>query len=180
MSTRKLFTAGLLSFAVAIPAGTYAQTEYDTDGDGTVNEEELEAALTAEFEATDTDDDGLVSLSELQARLDRKETERFQTLDTDGNGSLNPTEFTSAKNDVGPRGPFGGERATTARANLFTLADTDKDGALSLAEFKAIGPGQNHLLHIFAHMDANGDGAISQDEFLLPPTKGLSRPRSRR
>ena len=65
------------------------------------------------------------------------------------------------------------------RAALFTQADADGSGTLSLDEFKTFESLVRDTMteHHFAHVDANGDGAVSLDELQAdhpgpPPFRG--------
>jgi Ca2+-binding EF-hand superfamily protein len=89
----------------------------DTDGDGTINSEELTAGLSSSgstadsaqvFDALDTNEDGTVSLEELTASLQPQQPpappvstqqaseQLFSTLDADSDGSISAEELTSA------------------------------------------------------------------------------------
>ena len=51
--------------------------------------------------------------------------------------------------------------AAAAGAPLFQSVDSNKDGKISVAEFKALGGNEQ----IFAEVDANQDKSLSQEEF---------------
>jgi Ca2+-binding EF-hand superfamily protein len=141
--------------------------EYDTNGDGKVSRSEVKAARTAEFTAIDANADTYLSFQELQTWMGQKQTERFNTLDTDQGGSLSQDEFVA-----GAPGD-GSEQA----AKVFSLADTSGDGALSAAEFQALEPVFPQAVRTFVSMDQDDDNQISEDEYLAPPRqKQGSRP----
>lgn len=61
---------------------------------------------------------------------------------------------------AGPRKDEG--RGPEARAAAFVASDTNRDGKLSMAEFRAARA--QKLAEQFARMDANKDGGLTQDE----------------
>ncbi|MCI8212918.1 calcium-binding protein [Pseudomonas sp. S25] len=109
----------------------------DTDGDGTINSDELTAGLSSAgstadsaqvFDALDTNEDGTVSLEELTASLQPQQPpappvvtqetsdQLFSSLDADGDGSISADELTSA---------------LSATSNGSTNTDTKASQALS-------------------------------------------------
>ena len=133
--------------------------QYDSNQDGTVTTEEIQAARVAEFQQADINANGSLELQELQADMESKQAEhqatRFAQIDTDGNGQLSVAEF----QDSHPRTDTG--MATT----LFGLADQDKNETLSLEEFTALRSPEGHVWHHFAQLDSDGDGVISAAEY---------------
>lgn len=75
--------------------------EMDTDGDGQISKEEMEAGRKDRFAEMDADGDGLVSKDELIAHMSAKMAERvdemFERLDTDGDGFLSQEELEAAR-----------------------------------------------------------------------------------
>jgi Ca2+-binding EF-hand superfamily protein len=123
--------------------GGAALDRFDEDGDGLLIEDELPEELWERISAADTDGDGAISAEELDAykpappsledrfaRLDEDENEvltedelpsqlwdRLSSADTDGDGSITPTELADATSDFaphdhGPRSHRGGGRGT--------------------------------------------------------------------
>lgn len=144
--------------ALARMPGPPSLERFDTNGDGRVTREEIEAVRATEFKAADSNGDDSLSFSELgafeqQQRQDRL-AEEFALLDQDGSGGISAQEFT----DGHPQ-----DRAAAA-ATVFGLADLDGDASLSLEELDALrqgGPGPWN----FANMDQDGSGSVSQEEF---------------
>ncbi|EIJ44143.1 hypothetical protein BegalDRAFT_3324 [Beggiatoa alba B18LD] len=137
--------------------------QYDTDQDGVLSETEMQTLRTAEFTSADTNSDGSLSLSELQGAESSKKSTRisqaFTSLDTDGNGVLSASEFVANQPD----------EASATLATLFALADTNGDAGLSLTEFTVLRSEEGRLWQHFAHLDLDGNGVISQEEFTTMP-----------
>jgi Ca2+-binding EF-hand superfamily protein len=89
----------------------------------------------------DADGDGQLSEDEFPGP-----DEHFNNLDADGDGFLNQEELPAGR----PSPPEG---------NGFENDDTDQDGMVSSSEFT--GPED-----LFQHLDADGDGYITQEEIL--------------
>lgn len=101
----------------------------DTDGDGALTMEELQAAATARFAAADTDGNGLLSADEIAAARAEAQAERIarmvERLDTNEDGGISQAEL-----EVVRRG--GGQMAE----RMFERADANDDGRLSAEEFE--------------------------------------------
>src|ERR1044071_5155898 len=76
--------------------GNQILKEMDTDGDGALSQDEINAALDGRFGTFDADKDGALSLTEFEAlwaELTRPMAVRaFQFLDPDGNASVTKSE----------------------------------------------------------------------------------------
>ncbi len=102
--------------------------EVDTNADGKVTPEEMQARMQARFSEADTDGDGKLSADEMFARAQTARAERMkkgitrmiEKRDTDGDGFLSIEEM----------GPKAG-----MKARFFEKLDADKDGAVSAEEF---------------------------------------------
>lgn len=108
--------------------------QFDTNGDGQLDETERETAKLAKFSAIDTDGSGSLTKSEITAHMTKKMTERvderFAKGDANGDGVISVEEFSAAgKERRGKRG----ER----RAEMLEKFDTDGDGQLSETERQA-------------------------------------------
>jgi Ca2+-binding EF-hand superfamily protein len=99
---------------------------FDTDGDGIISDEEREVARQRREELVrarvDTDGDGQVSEAERAAARRDRAGRVHASLDRDGDGRVTPDEL----------------GATDARGLDVQVADTDGDGALSVAELETV------------------------------------------
>ena len=103
--------------------------QLDADADGKVTAEEIAAARQARVTGLDANSDGLISASELaartmegmQARADAMAARRIAAQDVDGDGMLSAAELATPPMPVA----------------LFDRMDSDKDGAISQAEYDA-------------------------------------------
>ena len=71
-------------------------------------------------------------------------------------------------------GAKGSAVTPEARAKAFERWDTNKDGILTLDEYKAGPKGQDNLEGRLRAFDKNGDGKVSREEFVGPSAKKLS------
>lgn len=155
----------------------------DANGDGTVTRAEAQAAATALFARLDVNKDGKLDQADRELGRQQKRDKMFAKLDTNGDGSISKTEFAADKGPEGrgpdgpgkdgPRGehgrhgpgkgghggpgrghgPHGGGMMAMARD-----ADTNKDGAISQAEFMAA------AMKRFDAEDTNHDGQVTKAE----------------
>ncbi len=106
------------------------------------------------FDVADTNHDGYVDLAEHNTANYKS----FKKYDTNGDDALSTPEMIAKfKNEGLPQT----EIARGVNANLM-LMDSNKDGSLSWAEFKAW-----YEVHMFGAMDKNHDGMLSREEFIL-------------
>ncbi|HEY2574573.1 MAG TPA: sulfatase-like hydrolase/transferase, partial [Verrucomicrobiaceae bacterium] len=90
---------------------------------------------------------------------------------------ISATDRASAKGARAKRGknaPASSPTATKAtpdRAKAFVRMDTNKDGFLSLDEYKAGLKNGSNLEQRFKNFDKNGDGKLSREEFVGPAEK---------
>lgn len=137
MTQYSQITVGVLA-ALALSSMAMAQdapprmdfAAMDANSDGNITKAEAEAYRTAEITGIDANKDGKISAEELAAFQKAK---MQQNLDT---------------------------RAKDMAAKMIERLDTDKDGALSIAEISAR-PGADKM---FDRMDGNADGVISTEE----------------
>ena len=107
-------------------------SELDTDGDGFLTQEEMDARKAAKFAEIDANGDGQLSADEIIASQERQQDERrakraermVEALDTNDDGLISEEEMAAHE---------GGKRRG---GNLFERADADDDGQISEEEFK--------------------------------------------
>ena len=112
----------------------------------------LSAMLTQEFAALDANKDGTIVSAEIPARPGKTPADAaamFKTIDANGDGKVSKEEYLVPSTRVRP--------AATPDAQIARF-DGNKDGKVSLAEFKA-GPLAN-----FDAADGNKDGIVSVEE----------------
>ena len=123
---------------------------FDVDGDGKLSEEERQAYLKAVRE-------GLVDHP--PPRPDHPDRPG-SIWDTDGDGVLSDAEKAAAQEAIRAR-------ILEQRTKRFDELDTDDSGDLSLDELKAIPHiREGFAERILAHLDKDGDGKVSKEEFL--------------
>lgn len=111
----------------------------------------------------DTDGDGNITLEELQAVKPEVDAERFARMDRNDDGVLN--EADRPEDMRGRRGPGAdGDRGPGRRGHgqFMEKADTDGDGGVSLEELQAVRP--EATAEMFAERDTNGDGVLNRDD----------------
>lgn len=102
----------------------------DTNGDGKLTQEEMQAHAKARFDAADTNGDGKLSVDELAAAAQKREEERrakkaarmLERLDANNDGALSFDEMP-------------GQQSRADR--MFARMDADGDGAISKEEMDA-------------------------------------------
>lgn len=125
--------------------------------------------LVQRWNEVDADKDGKATYAEIQKVLPDFPAGRFAELDQNKDGVVDKTEL--PKPGQGPnaqrKSPGNGARTFSA---MLAAADTDKDGKVSEAEFKAAQP--NAPQGKFAELDRNKDGALDKQD--APPTGGMA------
>jgi Ca2+-binding EF-hand superfamily protein len=147
----------------------------DTAGNGYVTQDEVVAAAQKRFARMDRNGDGKLTPDELTLRHgrhaaahrapdERRATfaqKRFDKLDTNHDGVVTKDEYVAA---------------ATARFQQLDSQGTGKVTAAQIASSpKAQQRAQHAVDHIVQRLDTNGDGAVSQDEYLAAAKKRFSR-----
>ena len=111
-----------------------------------------EARLDHMFEAFDLNADGKITRAEIEAGREA----RFAASDANGDGKLSEAELRAAMQKR------AADRAERRLQRIMERADADKDGAISLAEYKD--PPRHRGGKMFKRLDQNGDGAVTREE----------------
>lgn len=142
-----ILSSSISAFALAKEGGHGGKKmmkHLDTDGDGQVSIEEFESPRRSPFGRADSNDDGIVTLEEIEERMQSRHqareleqeeriaerrakfTERFSTMDTDGDGGLSQDEI---------------------KQGIFSRMDENGDGYITADEVrrpKGMGRGRGH------------------------------------
>lgn len=103
------------------------------------------------FSDLDLDGDGSLTLEEMQSAGQA----RFAEADTDGDGNLSRDEMLAA----------AAERMATMIDRRMERFDDNEDGMLSANEMDDMRPRRADPEHMFARVDADGDGVVTEAEF---------------
>ncbi|NRG19463.1 EF-hand domain-containing protein [Rhizobiales bacterium] len=156
---------------------------FDTNSDGKVTQEEIDAVVTERYAVADGNGDGGVDLDEFKAayagEFALRKVRAFQRLDRDGDGNVTEAEFNRSverrfsrldRNDDdvlerrrrhgadGERGERRGRRGGM-HLGMFEELDTDGDGTISREEFTA------ETAERFSSADKDNNGSITLEEF---------------
>jgi hypothetical protein len=141
----------LAAALLGTPAAAFAQAAAPQS----VSKADYLAGTQRDFVEIDADKNGTVTTAEVNAARDRavatlaarRAEAMFAELDSDKNGSLNQAEFAKLVKPAGklPPSPIMG-------------FDTNKDGRITAAEYKAGTEAR------FARLDANKDGLVTEAE----------------
>jgi calcium-dependent protein kinase len=138
------------------------------------------------FQALDTNGDGQLSQDELEsgyAKILGKEKAKqevariFRMVDTDGNGSIDYSEFVTAC--INKESILSKKRLKAA----FRIFDKDNSGGIDMDELKEIFNNSGKLTNeeislMIKEMDINGDGEIQFEEFIQGMEKLLKNTNS--
>jgi Ca2+-binding EF-hand superfamily protein len=175
---RKL-TLSLIAGAATVAAGgvAYAQSAPAQAPQHELTRAAVEQRAGQMFDRLDANHDGKLD----QADRDARQKARFDRLDTNHDGQVSYAEFTAARAQFAQarkdrvakaeahRGAHGqaGEHRMAMRGGfrgrggpmaMMRMADADKDGTITKAEFV------NAALQRFDRLDANHDGTVTADE----------------
>lgn len=157
---------GKVTLAEAQAAGEIRFEETDKNADGYLTQDEIResfkghhgdhaARAQAKFAAKDKNKDGKLTADEVP----RMPAEVFKKIDANSDGGLTAEEMKEAWK-ARHEAKRGGEAGNKSREHGGKMAhvDTDGDGKISKTEAAALGQ------KMFARMDSNSDGVITQDE----------------
>ena len=148
LKSKKVLTAGaILTLAVAaLAVAALAERHHD----GGHWRDQMRMKPSFDVAAMDADKDGKVT----QAEMNAYRAGRTAAIDANSDGFLSADELTAMQLKAMESQAAAGATAMIARL------DTDADGKVSVAEMAAR-PAPELA---FSRLDANGDGAITQDE----------------
>ena len=135
---------------------TQAQTMFarmDVNQDGKIDKADRAARQAANFQKMDTDGSGEVSLAEMTAAREARQAKRAERMQMRAEAGKGDRAMRGGGKWAGKRGgPAKGMRGGMMRM------DTNKDGAITLAEFEA------GAMERFKRQDTNNDGQVTKAE----------------
>lgn len=155
MKKQMILSGAILSALVAVSLGTAAMADRNGMRMGGMMDGDMAGGgplAMFDFAAVDADKDGKITLDEMKVHRQA----RIAGLDADGDGKISAAELQAME-------MRGAEARAKARADrMLQGMDADGDGFLTAAELLA-GPGMAPQ-GMFGRVDADNDGAITQDE----------------
>lgn len=183
MSKNKWLLVSVLSVAAGVgvaaaqPGHPERFAKLDTNGDGAVTTAEFEAHILQRWTEADANKDSKVTADEMKARFEAHKQERLKERDTNGNGVLERSEvakmpdalftkldadksgtLTPAEMKAGKEKGCGHEGKGFRGEGKRLPGDANEDGVVTKEEART---GAQQLAK---HIDANGDGKLTQDE----------------
>ena len=170
-----------------ITSGGEGPGRLDADGDGVITREEFSAPIGDAFDRLDADDDGRLSTGELASgHGEGGPGRRMMMLGGPGGpgGPHGPGVHVFTSREGGPGGHgvmmLGGPGGPGGGAQVFTFRRGGPEGGPSHG-----GPGEAGGHQVFVRrfggpegpgdMDKDGDGKVSQEEFLAPLREAFAR-----
>lgn len=146
-----------LAIAISILASGAAASAQDVAPPGSLTRADFIVQMDAEFRNLDIDSSGVVLPDEIvavqraaaQSEAFRQNQAVFANLDADANGQLSPQEFAALANP---------DAIAVSADPLLQQFDTDKDGAITLVEYRIATQGN------FDRIDSDRDGLVTQLE----------------
>jgi len=166
---KKAVLLGLAAVVLVAGGSVYAaqqrdKVKLDANGDGVITRAEAQAGAASLFARLDVNKDGKLDETDRKALRETMKARMFERLDSDKNGQITKAEFMS---DMGGRGGHGEGRlgkgghfgmGAGGMMRMAKMADTNGDGAISQAEFMTA------ALARFDAMDTNKDGQVTPAE----------------
>ncbi len=143
---------------------------FDTNGDDVVTMEEFKQAAAERYKLMDSDSSGTVTQEEFRTYLAEKRQKwkamKFERADADKDGNITQAEYLNYKQQEAQR--------------RFQQMDADGNGLVSVDEFSKSRSGyrkygKHGKGNIFARLDKNGNGEITQEESLTAWTEWFTR-----
>ena len=143
---------------------------FDTNADDVVTMEEFKQAAAERYKLMDRDNSGAVTQEEFGTYLSEKrqmwKAKKFEKADADKDGNITQAEYLDYRQQEAQR--------------RFQKMDSDGNGLLSAEEFsKGRSGGRKCGKHgsgnIFAKLDKNGNGEITQEESLTAWTEWFTK-----
>jgi hypothetical protein len=167
---RKIMAAGGVSALILLSAGiAIAQPNVDRPGrNADISRADLVSRLDARFARLDANGDGNLSAADREQAIEA----RFKRIDADGNGAITLAEMKAAEGKRGEafaardggqvggrhRGGRGHGRHGFGPGKMGGMADANRDGTVSKAEFQA------RALAGFDQADADHNGVLTAAE----------------
>jgi Ca2+-binding EF-hand superfamily protein len=169
----RTLTLSLMAAAAALTVGGAAGAQSAPGPQREMTRAAVEQRADKTFDRLDANHDGKIDTADRAVR----QKARFDRIDANHDGQVSYAEFTAmqgqrdqkragARGEHGQRGQHfgrhGGHRFAMGgfarRGGMVRLADADKDGTITKAEFQAA------ALSRFDRLDANHDGTVTRDE----------------